>query len=225
MLVFVEKNSMDVLINLLYTSNICYFIYTIVSSPGLSGWWHVIRVLTSSSKLPEQVRKASFEELLKKKCGPVPLNEDEKTRLRAEYVTLLVIVSSFKDHEFHSPEEMWYSLLTKEEYYNQLLTLNEYALRFLTRTSNECFVESQVSSIENIETSSRHLKHEMGERLSFIKTNGPHPHSSLRVIENALDKHFNGKPWHFVLTDSHYYTSKVVDNKIRQYESMTNDLA
>ena len=37
------------LINLLYTSNIRYFIYTIDSSPGLSGWWHVIRVLTSSS--------------------------------------------------------------------------------------------------------------------------------------------------------------------------------
>ena len=66
-------------------------------------------------EVPEQVRKASFEELLKKRCGPVPLNEDEKTRLRAEYVTLLVIVSSFEGHEFHSPEEMWYSLLTKEE--------------------------------------------------------------------------------------------------------------
>ena len=110
--------------------------------------------------------------------------------------------SSFKDHEFHSPEEMWYSLLTKEEYYNQLLTLNEYALRFLPRTSNECIVESQVSSIENIQTSSRHLKHEMGERLSFIKTNGPHPHSSLSVYEDAVDKHFYGKRWHFVLMDS-----------------------
>ena len=75
-------------------------------------------------------------------------------------ITLLVILSSFKDHEFHPPEEMLYSLLKKEEYYNQLLTLYEYALRFLTRTSNECIVESQVSSIENIETSSRHLKHE-----------------------------------------------------------------
>ena len=105
------------------------------------------------------------------------------------------------------------------------MNLNEFALRFLTRTSNECVVESQVSAIENIETSSRHLKHVMGEKLSFIKTNGPHPYSSLTVIEDALDKHFAGKPWHFVLMDSHYYTSKVVDNKIRQYESMTNDLA
>ena len=176
--------------------------------------------------MPDEVRKTSFEQLLKKKCGPVPLKEEEKVRLRAEYSTLLVIVSSsFRDHKFRSPEEMWYSLLTKEEYYKQLMTLNEYALRFLTRTSNECIVESQVSSIENIETSSRHLKHVMGERLSFIKTNGPHPHFSLKVIEDALDRHFDGKPWHFVLMDSHYYTSKVVDSEIRQYESMTNDLA
>ena len=115
-------------------------------------------------EVPDEVRKTSFEQLLEQKCGPVPLTEEEKVRLRADYSTLLVIVSSFfRDHKFRSPEEMWYSLLTKEEYYKQLMTLNEYALRFLTRTSNECIVESQVSSIENIETSSRHLKHVMGE--------------------------------------------------------------
>ena len=177
-----------------------FFIYIVDFFPGLSGWSHVIRVLILFSKCLTKFEQTSFEQLLKKKCGPVPLKEEEKVRLRAEYSTLLVIVSSsFRDHIFCSPEEMWYSLLTKEEYYKQLMTLNEYALRFLTRTSNECIVESQVSSIENIETSSRHLKHVMGERLSFIKTNGPHPHFSLKVIEDALDRHFDGKPWHFVL--------------------------
>ena len=35
----------------------------------------------------------------------------------------------------------------------------------------------------------------------------------------------NGKPWHFVLMHKQYFMSKVVDRKIREYESMTNDLA
>ena len=68
--------------------------------------------------------------------------------------------------------------------------MNEFALRFLTRT-----VESQ--AINSIETSSRHLKNKMTEMLSFISTNGPHPLASLNVIEDALNVHFKGKPWHF----------------------------
>ena len=152
---------------------------------------------------------------------------EEKTRLKAEYTTLLVIAASFKetDQIFQSAEEMWYVLLTTEKYYSVCQNLNEFDLRFLTITSNECIVESQVSTIETIETSSRRLKHLMGEKLTFIKTNGPHPHFSLAVIQDALDKHFNGKPWHFVLMDSNYFTSKVVDRKIREYECIPNDLA
>ena len=177
--------------------------------------------------LSDEIRKENFETLLEQKCGSTPLKEDEKIRLKAEYTSLLVIVSSLldSDQKFQSPEEIWYTLLTTETYYKSCLNVNEFALRFLTRTSNECIVESQVSTIENIETSSRHLKHVEGEKLCFIKTNGPQPYSSLAVIEDALDKHFKGKPWHFVLMGKQYFTSKVVDRKIREYESMTNDLA
>ena len=178
-------------------------------------------------ELPDETRQTSFGELLEEKSGPVPLTAEEKNRLKAEYTSLLVIISSLKesDQVFESPEEIWYLLLTTEKYYTPCKNLNEFALRFLTRTSNECIVESQVSTIENIETSSRHLKHIMGEKLTFIKTNGPHPYSSLGVIHDALNKYFKGKPWHFVLTDSNYFTSKVIDRQIREYETMTNDLA
>ena len=63
------------------------------------------------------------------------------------------------------------------------------------------------------------------KKLTFIKTNGPHPYSSLMVIQDAFDKFFKNKPWYFVLTNLKYYTPKVVDRKIREYEEMTNDLA
>lgn len=83
----------------------------------------------------------------------------------------------------------------------------------------------QVSAINAIETSSRRLKHEQGERLSFISTNGPHPLVSLRVVEDALNLHFKGNKWHFVLRDTKYFTSKVVDRLIREAQDMANDLA
>ena len=86
-------------------------------------------------------------------------------------------------------------------------------------------MESQVSAINSIETSSRPLKHQMAEMLSFISTNGPHPLASLNVIEDALNVYFKGKQWHFVLSNSKYYTSKVVDRLIRESQDMANDLA
>ena len=45
---------------------------------------------------------------------------------------------------------------------------------FLNRSFNECIVESEVSSVEDISTSSRHLKDENVEKLNFISSNGPH---------------------------------------------------
>ena len=116
-----------------------------------------------------------------------------------------------------------------ENNYKTCINVNEFALRFLTRTANECTVETQVEtqvlSISHIETSSRSLKHAMGEKLTFISTNGPHPIASLKVVEDAMNIHFKGKPWHFVLSKSKYYTSKVVDREIRGSENMANNLA
>ena len=95
----------------------------------------------------------------------------------------------------------------------------------LTRTFNECTVESQVSAIDSIDSSLRHLKHITADKLSFISSNGPHPLHALNVIEEALDLYFKGKKWHFVRSDTKYYSSKVVDRLFREAEDMPNDLA
>ena len=104
------------------------------------------------------------------------------------------------------------------------MNVNEIALRFLTHTFNECTVESQVSAINAIETSSRQLKPEQSEKLTFISSNGAHPLVSLRVVEDVLNLHFKGKKWHFVLSNTKYYTSKTVDRLIREAQNMANDL-
>ena len=82
-----------------------------------------------------------------------------------------------------------------------------------------------MSAIDSIETSSRRLKHETAEKLTFISTNGPHPQVALNVIEEALDLYFAGKPRHFVLSTKKYFTSKVVDRLFREAEAMPNELA
>ena len=97
-------------------------------------------------------------------------------------------------------------------------------LRFQTHTFNECTVEAQVSAIDSIETSSRRLKH-AAEKLTFISTNGSHSLVALNIIEEALDLYFVGKPWHFVLSNTKYFTSKVVVRLFREAEPMPDELA
>ena len=82
----------------------------------------------------------------------------------------------------------------------------------------------EVSAINSIETSSRPLKHETSEKLSFISSNGPHPLAALNVIEDALNLYFKGKKWHFVLLDNKYFTSMVVDRLFREAKAMPNEL-
>ena len=159
----------------------------------------------------------SLELLLEQPSGPVPLTTQEKERIKAEYVTLQhfakdIEIKLLKQKTKFHQEELWYNLLSKEEYFSNCLLVNEFALKFLTRTFNECTVESQVSAISQIETSSRPLSHENAHKLAFISKNGPHPLVSMDVVEEALNLHFKGKPWHFALAKSKYYVSKAVDS-------------
>ena len=123
--------------------------------------------------------------LMQTEFAPVPLKDDEKARIHAEYVTLLVHVKALQENaELDTAKEYWHRLLTVQQYEN-CCNINEYALRFLTRTFNECKIEAQVSAIDSIKTSSRRLKHETAEKLTFISTNGPHPLVALNVIKEG----------------------------------------
>ena len=46
---------------------------------------------------------------------------------------------------------------------------------------------------------SRQLSHDNAQKLAFINKNGPHPLVVMDIVEEALNLHFMGKPWHFVL--------------------------
>ena len=70
------------------------------------------------TQISNDERKVGFENLLKEKCGPVPLKDNEIERLKAEYVTLLVNVEAVKENfELKTPEAVWYKLLTEKKYY------------------------------------------------------------------------------------------------------------
>ena len=170
--------------------------------------------------IPDEIRTEMDREQ-----SPVPLL-DEKSRLEAEFQTLLVVVASLRSETtFSRAEDIWIQLLTKEVYYKRMQYLNNFSLRFLTRTFNECTVEAQVSTINinEIETSKRRLSCTTSERLTFIATNRPHPLQCLKVVEDALDKHFENKPWHFVMCGTKYFASKVVDRQVKDSYEFTND--
>ena len=151
------------------------------------------------------------------------------------YIIINIYVSFRLKHFMHCnldvlilstcPNKVWYELLTNKEYYEACLNINDFALRFLVRTYNECSVEVEVSNMNAIDTSSRPLKHITSEKLLFISSNGPHLSVSLMLVEDALNLYFKGNKWHFVLRDTKYFTSKVVDRRIREAEGMANDLA
>ena len=116
-------------------------------------------------------------------------------------------------------------LLSEESYYKHFLFVNDFALRFLTRSLNECVVEVEVSTIGSINSYSRTLNHKTTQNLTFISSNGPHPVKALNLIEEALNLHFKGKPWHFVLSNSKYYVSLVVDRILKEADALPNELA
>lgn len=96
-------------------------------------------------------RKISFEKLLDEKSGPAPLKDDEKKRLKAEYVILLVNVEAVKENsKLKTPEAVWYELLTEENNYKTCINVNEFALRFLTRVSSivDLAYRNQLSSLK-----------------------------------------------------------------------------
>ena len=65
---------------------------------------------------------------MQEKSGLVALKDDEKARIHAEYVTLLVHVKALR----------------------KSANINEFALRFLTHTFHECTVEAHVSAFDSI---------------------------------------------------------------------------
>ena len=57
--------------------------------------------------------------------------------------------------------------------------------------------------------------------LNFVATNGPHPLVSLPLVKDFLTAYF-GKDWHFVLSESKWFVSKVVD--IQNARNLPNSL-
>ena len=101
---------------------------------------------------------------------------------------------------------------------------NAFAVRFINRTFNETIIDSEVSSLEDIETKKRPLKHENSVKLNFISTNGPHPLVSLPLVKDVLNTYF-GRDWHFTLAKSKWFISKVVDRHFHDAKNCNNSLA
>ena len=99
----------------------------------------------------------------------------------------------------------------------------DFALQFLNRIFNETIVESEVPSLEDIETKKRNLSHENAVKLNFISTNRPHPLVSLPSVTDILTDFF-GKDWHFTLAQCKWFISKVIDSHFEAAKNLANSL-
>ena len=176
----------------------------------------------------KDARMIAFDNLLDCPAGQTPLLDNEKQRLKAEFLIFTLNVpdaSATLNAEKNSftQTELWYKLLTNEEYYSNCHNFIAFAVRFLYRTINETIAESEVSSLEDIETKKRHLEHDTSVKRNFISTNGPHPLVSLPLVKDFLNAHF-GKDWHFTRSNSKWYVSKVVDRHFHEAKMFPNSL-
>ena len=83
--------------------------------------------------------------------------------------------------------DLWYRLLTNEEYYSNCQNFIAFAIRFLNRTFNETIVETEISTLEDIENKKRPLNRDTSVKLDFITTKGPHPLVSLPLVKDFLN--------------------------------------
>ena len=70
---------------------------------------------------------------------------------------MVEIAKKLIGEQSYTQAEFWQLLLANDEYYQQCKHFIDFALKFLNRTFNETIVESEVSSLEDIETKKRNL--------------------------------------------------------------------
>ena len=79
----------------------------------------------------------------------------------------MVVLEKLKGDDDITVEQVWYTLLTEEEYYRNCKFVNFIILKYLNRSHNECIVESAVSRDAEIQRSDRPLKDENAEKLNY----------------------------------------------------------
>ena len=181
-----------------------------------------------ASNITYDTRMKAFEILMNCPFGPNPLLDDEKARLRAEFVTFMMNASKASEilkneKPGFTQTDLWYLLLTEEKLYTDCKYFIGFAVKFINRSLNETIVGCEVSSLEDIEGIKRPLKHANSVKLNFISTNGPHPLVSLPLVKDFLTAYF-GKDWHFTLANSKWFVSKVVDKHLYDAKNCSNSL-
>ena len=145
----------------------------------------------------------------------------ERKRLKEEYETLhmvaLKIISNRKGVTQNkvSQEENFYEICTNSDYFQNCKRILAFALRFLSRSFNECGVESAFSNIKQTDSDGRPYSHETVEKLCFIKFNGPYPLVFQSLIRKALAKRFGNGNWHFITNNQIFFTSTCITSQIK----------
>ena len=165
--------------------------------------------------MSDSLRLSSFEQLLEEEISLHSLSSADKVRLKDEYTSLSLVAKS--QNQMLTQEDLFYSICTEEKSFRHIKRVLAFSLRFLSRTFNECIMESFFSKVKDTDEAGRLLKHETVEKLCFIRSNGPHPLVAKPLIRAALNEHFKEKgkgEWHFVTDADKFFISSSVTHQI-----------
>ena len=168
-----------------------------------------------SLDITEGGRMEALKELMELPSSPHPLTEVEKDRLCVEYHTLLLhAMHTLCTEKINSQEDLHYIIGTRSTIYKGCEAIIDFSLKFLSRPTNECIVESTFSMVADTDGDDRPLTQKNLEDICAIRMNGPHPLFSSELVKMTLNEKFGDKPWHFLVTSQRFFTSKAVSTVV-----------
>jgi hypothetical protein len=173
------------------------------------------KVFDFSTNLDLELRTFFLHELMSQPCSPHSLDSKDRLRLSEEFKTLyLVAIEEMKAGKISSQEQLYYNICTKENLHRHSKNILAFALRFLSRTMNECIMESFFSTIKETDSAGKPFTHETIEKICFIRCNGPDPLVANSLVRAALNEHFKTTNWHFLTEGQQFYTSAAITTQV-----------
>ena len=109
-----------------------------------------------------------------------------------------------------NPISLWYKIFTNPLLYQGLTEFMKFVAEIITRSYNECIVETMCKYSSDHNDTGRPLASSTLMKEVFVSHNGPPSWAAANIIEQSLNNYFGGKTWHFNATNRLQATSKTV---------------
>ena len=133
------------------------------------------------------------------------LKQITKETMRTQYRTFLdrlaELTNHYKESELKETDskDLIKLFLSKQKLYSNIECIMQAISVACIKVSVESVAESMISKYTNHATKFRSLNEQTAEDEMMVAYNGPELNECDGILSEALDKYFNGKPWHFIV--------------------------